>query len=286
MITGSLALIGFPFLTGFYSKDLILEISFGKYTLFGYISYLLGIISAFFTAFYSVRLICLGFLTKPSGYKQIICFSYDSGNFICIALTFLCFLSIFIGYLSKDCFVGVGNNLYNSTVYIKLSNYNLLDSEFIKQFFKLLPLLFSFCGFITAFVFFVFKPFILFYFKQSLIGKQFYYFLNRKWFIDKIYTEYCVQNFFKFSYSTSYKIIDRGIVEIFGPTGFCNIALKIGSSFHIVQSNFIYHYTLIVLVGITLFFWLFKIVVWLKLFIDCRLYLIIFFVSFFIFSLN
>ena len=69
VIIGSLALIGFPFLTGFYSKDFILEISFSRYNLFGYVSYTLGIISAFFTAFYSMRLICLTFLLKPTGFK-------------------------------------------------------------------------------------------------------------------------------------------------------------------------------------------------------------------------
>ena len=74
------------------------------------------------------------------------------------------------------------------------------------------------------------------------------------------------------------------IIEIFGSTGFCNIALKIGSNFHSVQTNFIYHYTLTVLVGVTLFFGLFKIWVWLKLFIDYRLCLILFLISFFKFS--
>lgn len=178
MVTGSIALIGFPFLTGFYSKDLILEISISKYTLFGYTSYLFGTISAFFTAFYSMRLVCLSFLIKPAGYKQIICFAYDSGNFICIALTFLCFFSVFAGYLSKDYFVGIGNSLYNSTVYIKLNHYNLPDSEFVEQSFKFLPLFLSFCGFFIAFVLFIFKPIFIFFFKQSWIGQKFYYFLN------------------------------------------------------------------------------------------------------------
>ena len=281
VITGSIALIGFPFLTGFYSKDLILEISFSKYTLFGYTSYLLGTVSAFFTAFYSMRLICLSFLIKPTGYKQIICFTYDSGIYICIALIFLCFFSIFVGYLSKDYFVGIGNSIYNSTIYIKLNHYNLTDSEFIMHFFKFLPLLLSFSGLFIAFIFFIFKPVFLFSFKQSLIGRKFYYFLNKKWFVDKIYTEYCVQNFFKFSYSSSYKIIDRGIIEIFGPTGFCNIALNISLNFHKVQTNFIYHYTLTVLVGVTLFIGLFKTWVWLNLFVDYRLCLILFLISFF-----
>ena len=77
VVIGSLALTGFPFLTGFYSKDLILEVAYGKYTILGYFSYFLGTFSAFFTAFYSTRLLYLTFLTKPTGYRQVISFAYD-----------------------------------------------------------------------------------------------------------------------------------------------------------------------------------------------------------------
>ena len=52
MVIGSLALMGFPFLTGFYSKDVILEMAYAKYTLTGNFAHWLGTISAFFTSFY------------------------------------------------------------------------------------------------------------------------------------------------------------------------------------------------------------------------------------------
>ena len=61
MLTGSLSLLGFPFLTGFYSKDVILELSFAHYTVSGLFAYWLGTVSVFFTAFYSCRLLHLTF---------------------------------------------------------------------------------------------------------------------------------------------------------------------------------------------------------------------------------
>src|SRR3989338_2795459 len=61
MLIGSLSLMGFPFLTGFYSKDVILELTYSKYTFSGNFAYCLGLISAFFTSFYSFRLLYLTF---------------------------------------------------------------------------------------------------------------------------------------------------------------------------------------------------------------------------------
>ena len=78
MVIGSLALIGFPFLTGFYSKDVILEVAYGKYSTEGHFSYTLGTIGAFLTAFYSTRLLYLTFLSSPNGYKSVITHAYDS----------------------------------------------------------------------------------------------------------------------------------------------------------------------------------------------------------------
>jgi NADH-ubiquinone oxidoreductase chain 5 len=69
MLIGSLALGGFPFLSGYYSKDLILEVAYTKYELHSLFAYSLGSISAFFTAFYSVRLLYLTFLGNTNIFK-------------------------------------------------------------------------------------------------------------------------------------------------------------------------------------------------------------------------
>ena len=282
VIIGSLALTGFPFLTGFYSKDLILEVAYGKYSLLGYFSYFLGTFGAFFTAFYSTRLIYLTFLTKPAGYRQIISFAYDSGKNITIALSCLAIPSIFIGYFTKDMVVGVGTGFFNTAIYTNLVNISIFDAEFIVLFYKLLPVCLSFLGILLAFFLYHFKSAFLYKIKTSVIGKKAYNFLNRKWFFDKIYNEFLGQFFFNFGYSVSYKFVDRGIFEILGPTGLSIVALKIGTNFHKTQTGYLYHYTLLILIGVTFLIGLRQLWFIFDFFIDYRLIILIFVLIFFL----
>lgn len=284
IVIGSLALIGFPFLTGFYSKDLILEVAYGKYTTLGYFSYTLGTVGAFLTAFYSTRLLYLTFLSKPTGHRKVICYAYDSGPQITFALGCLTIPSMFVGYYTKDMIVGVGSQFFGTAIYVNMQNFNLFDAEFIPTFYKVLPVNLSLLGFISAFLLYNFRSDILFRLKTSFIGKKLYSFLNRKWFFDKIYNEYFGQFFFKFGYSISYKFIDRGIFEILGPTGLSSLALKVGNNLHKMQSGNIYHYTLIILVGITLLFGLRQLWLVFGLFIDYRIFILVLMASFFIAS--
>jgi len=282
IIIGSLALIGFPFLTGFYSKDLILEISYSKYSVLGLFSYCLGTVVAYFTAYYSMRLIFLTFLSKPYGYKKVVCFAYDSGLNISIALICLAIPSVLIGYYCKDLMVGIGNSTFNSVIFINIKNFNLFDAEFMNFFFKSLPVCFALFGFISAFFIYVLNFKLLFRLKVSAIGKKIYYFLNRKWFFDKLYNEYLGQFFFKFSYSTSYKFIDKGIFEIFGPSGLSLIITKLGLNLNKLQTKYIYHYTSIILIFLGLFFFLREIWFIFEFFLDYRLFVTVVVLNFFI----
>jgi NADH-ubiquinone oxidoreductase chain 5 len=110
MLIGSLSLAGFPFLSGFYSKDIILELAFIKYEISSLFAFWLGSISAFLTAFYSFRLLYLTFLDKPKSYKSIIKLSHESSIILGFPLFFLSIGSIFMGYLLEDLFLGIGSN--------------------------------------------------------------------------------------------------------------------------------------------------------------------------------
>lgn len=253
MITvGSLALTGFPFLTGFYSKDLILESAFSAYNSLGYFSYFFGTLGAFLTSFYSIRLIFLTFLSKPNGFKKIICYSKDSGNIIKFVLGCLSLPSVLIGFYSKDLLVGIGSSFFFNSVFNNVSFF-IFDAELIPLFYKILPVFLGTVGLFFAFFAYYFGSYLLFKIKSIDAGLFIYNFLNRKWYFDKIYNNFLGQFFFKVGYSSSYKFLDRGIFEIIGPTGLALISFNFSLTFHKLQNNLLYHLTISVFISLTCF---------------------------------
>lgn len=274
MLIGSFALMGFPFLTGFYSKDVILEVAYGKFNNIGHFSYILGTISAFLTAFYSMRLLYLTFLSKPNNYKSIIFNAKESSYQINSVLFILTIPSIFIGFYTKDMFIGLGSDFWENAIFVLPENMNRIDSEFIHQSLKLLPVFLSISGAFLAFFLYTFNSNFLFKIKTSLIGKKFYNFLNRKWFFDKVYNEYISQIGLSFGYKICYKIIDRGIIEILGPMGLSQIILKKSRYFYGFQSGYIYHYTLLFLIASTILLGLRQFWLIFNLYLDYRLFIL------------
>lgn len=251
-LTGSLSLMGFPFLTGFYSKDLILEVSFASFSETGHFAYWLGTVGAFFTAFYSTRLLFFAFLSETNAYKNVIKHAHDVPLAMGIPLGILAFGSIFIGYLSRDMFVGLGTNFWNNAIYINPVNVQMIDAEFLPTFIKMLPVIFSFSGLFSAFYLYFFKFKFLYQLKTSNVGLYFYNFLNRKWYFDKIYYEFVNQYMLKIGYNYSYKMIDKGLIEMFGPYGLATIFSFLSQQFILLQTGFIYNYSLLILIS-TLF---------------------------------
>ena len=70
------------------------------------------------------------------------------------------------------------------------------------------------------------------------------------WFFDKVYNEFIAQYFFTISYTVTYKTIDRGIIEIFGPMGMSSIISKKALLLSKLQTGYLYHYTFLMLVGL------------------------------------
>jgi NADH-ubiquinone oxidoreductase chain 5 len=241
-LIGSFALMGFPFLAGFYSKDVILEVSYATYTVCGHFSYILGTLAAFATAFYSVRLLYLVFLSSPNGNKNVIFNAHEGTARMTAPLFMLCILSIFIGFLSKDLFIGFGTDFWGSAIFVSPFRYTLPDIEFIDLRFKILPLIVTILGASSSFFLYKYGLFDYYSLKKSPLFKKFYNFFNKKWYFDRIYNELVSQSTLKFSYHYFYKMIDRGLIEKLGPFGIVNTLDKGIQEVKTLQSGFVIHY--------------------------------------------
>ena len=241
ILVGSLSLMGFPFLTGFYSKDLILELTYDKYYII--FAYWLGAFSALLTAFYSIRLIYLTFITDTNSRKEDLLKVHEPSWNIMIPLLLLAFGSIFVGYLGKE---------------IVLSN---VVSPIISSLVKVGPLLLSLLGATLALI--IYNNVIVTEYKWNIskemikwIRKGYhviYTFFNSAWQFNYIINHFFVNNIWKFGHLITYRIIDRGILEIIGPRGISKVLIKLTQIISNFQSGMVFNYALVMIVFTTLF---------------------------------
>nr|YP_010881069.1 NADH dehydrogenase subunit 5 [Moerckia flotoviana]QDE10619.1 NADH dehydrogenase subunit 5 [Pallavicinia lyellii]WIA66571.1 NADH dehydrogenase subunit 5 [Moerckia flotoviana] len=253
MLIGSLSLIGFPFLTGFHSKDVILEPAYTKYTISGNFSFWLGSVSVFFTSYYSFRLLFLTLPAPTNSFKRDLSKCHDAPILMAIPLILLAFGSIFAGYSAKDMMIGSGTNFWANSPFILPRNEILAESEFATPtIIKLIPILFSTLGSFVAYsVNFVANP-LIFALKTSTFGNRLYCFFNKRWFFDKVFNDFLARSFLRFGYEVSFKALDKGAIEILGPYGISYTIREMAQRISKIQSGFVYHYAFVMLLGLTI----------------------------------
>jgi NADH-quinone oxidoreductase subunit L len=262
-LIGSMSLIGFPFLTGFYSKDSILEAGYATYTIGGDFGYFLAAISVICTSYYSFRLLFLSYLRKSGSFRKSLEKLHDAPPLMALPLLPLAMGSLWVGFCAKDMMIGLGTDFWGNSLFILPTNLIQLESEYIPMSQKLSPLLYTIIGLFLAFLLNYRFPFFSYgvsvdhfspLLNQLYVGwgvRNLYTFLNRRWFFDKVYNHWLVETLLLFGYHTSWKRLDKGFFEILGPFG-------IGKSFPIwsqqlgkLQSGMVYHYAVMILLGVT-----------------------------------
>jgi len=250
MLTGSLSLLATPFLTGFYSKDLILELAFGHYSFSGMYAYILGSITAGITAFYSFRLISLVFLTNPNGNKQSYLNSHESTLLTIIPLFILALFSIFFGYIFSDLFIGIGSDFFQNAIFTHPNNIALVEAEFsLLPIVKLLPFILSVSGAIIAIYLYHLQPLFLINLTNSKFNRNIYAFLNGKYYFDVIYNHF-IFNIGLLLGNRISKEIDRGAIELLGPYGLSNYFYKTGNNLAKLDTGVITTYSLYITIAL------------------------------------
>ena len=222
-----------------------MELTLAQYTISGSFAYWLGTISALFTSFYSFRLLFLTFINNPQSSLTNFKFSGESPLSMSLPLFLLAIGSIFIGYLGKDAFIGIGSSFFTHSIFVLPSHITLINAEFLSPFTKLIPVISSILGALLA---------ILFYSEsRSLFFKKIYIFLSNKWHFDYIYNNYVVKPIFLWGHNVSYKVLDKGLFEAIGPTGLSNGIRYLSTIFSKLQSGQVYNYAFTIILFTTLY---------------------------------
>jgi NADH-ubiquinone oxidoreductase chain 5 len=251
MLIASLSLVAIPFMTGFYSKDFILESAYGQFYFSSIVIYFIATIGAMFTTLYSVKVLYLTFLTNPNGpiinYKQV----HEADIYMSLPLIILALFSIFFGYLTKDIFIGLGSGFFvDNSLYIHPSHEIMLDTEFaVPIVFKLLPLIFTLSLSTIAIIFSEFIATWLIYFKLSKIGYNIFGFFNQRFLIEMFYNNYITGIILKLGGQTT-KIIDKGSVELLGPYGLEKSLVNLSNNINSLSTGIVTSYALYILAGL------------------------------------
>jgi hypothetical protein len=254
ILIASLSLAAFPFLTGFYSKDLILESAFGQFTFSGVSVYAISTIGAIFTTLYSVKVIYLTFLANPNGSLKAIRHAHEGDFFLTFPLIILAVFSIFFGYFTKDLFIGLGSNFFvDNSIFIHPVHEILVDTEFaVPTLFKLLPFIFTISFSILAIVLSEFLPGIVLNFKLSRLGRNIYGFFNQRFLVEMFYNNYITNLVLHLGGQTT-KVLDKGSIELIGPFGLEKGLISFSKSLTKLSTGVVTSYALYILVGLISF---------------------------------
>jgi NADH-ubiquinone oxidoreductase chain 5 len=271
MLIASLSLIALPFMTGFYSKDLILESAYGKFFLSSLFVYVVAIIAAIFTTLYSIKILYLSFFSNPNGllidYNKV----HESNFFMSIPLIILSIFSIIFGYFAKEIYIGLGSDFFlDNSIYIHPINEIMINTEnIIPVLIKMLPFMLSVLFFILYItVINIFKIFNIIFIKNiieyrinlyiktiytfNLIVYFVFSFFNQRALFEFYYNKFISQVILNLGGQTT-KFIDKGSVEYLGPYGLEVGLLYLGNKLSKLDTGLVTYYALYIMSGFIIY---------------------------------
>ena len=244
MIVGTLALTGFPFFSGFYSKEAIIEFAYLKGNTLGYYVVAIGIFTALLTAIYSWRLIFKTFHGTYENKELKIDSIHESPYVMLVPLIVLAIGSIFAGFFFKELFIGqyASNNFWSDSIKFLSPISTDHPPLWIVYFTPAIVVL----SIPIAYYLFVKNKDITNWLVNE--NKPLYNFLINKWYFDELY-EYLFVRTFKRIGIFFWKNIDLKTIDRFGPDGISNLIKKLSIRAVKFQSGYIYQYAFIMLLG-------------------------------------
>ncbi len=250
MWIGSLALAGFPFFSGYYSKDMVLEAAFASRTFLGEIAFWLGCLAALLTAFYSWRLIFLVFHGKSRAKKEVYEKVHESPNIMTIPLLPLALGAVFSGWFGYEIFVGEHmNEFWKDSIFILSEHRSMINAHNVSTLIKKTPVLFASVGILMAILFYLIFPKI-----PIFISKKLYYLYKlsfNKWYFDEIYQSIFVDKFLKIGFFF-WDVGDKKTIDFYGPDGLSKTINNFSKNMVLLQTGYVYHYAFAMMIGVVI----------------------------------
>jgi NADH-quinone oxidoreductase subunit L len=244
MFIGTLALTGFPLTAGYFSKDKIIEAAYASNNPLAVYAFVLTVVAAGLTAFYSWRLMFKTFHGEPHDEEHYEA-AHESPYWMLIAIVVLAVGCFAAGYPFVDMFAGARvDDFFRESV--KMHPHLLEEMEQIPEYVKLLPFVMMVIGFVVSYLFYIRRPYI----PEELAEQQplLYQFLLNKWYFDELYDLIFVGPA-KAIGRFLWKKGDGWLIDGFGPDGVSARVLDITRNVVKIQTGYLYHYAFAMLIG-------------------------------------
>jgi NADH-quinone oxidoreductase subunit L len=263
MTVGTLALTGFPLTAGFFSKDAIIEVAHASHRETAHYAFILLVIAAFLTSFYSWRLVFMAFFGKPRHDEKTASHVHESPWVMLAPLVLLAIGALVAGFAAKDFFIGEGYGAFwRSALFTKPDNRILEEAHHAPAWIAALPTVMMVLGFAVAWL-----SYIAFPETPKTVMRMFkpiHAFLYNKWYFDELYDFIFVRPM-KWLSRMLWKVGDGLVIDGLGPDGISARVIDITNRVVRLQTGFVYHYAFVMLVGIALIVTYFAWVYWAQL---------------------
>src|SRR5262249_29027122 len=245
MLVGTLSLTGFPLTAGFVSKDAIIEATYAAHSQVGTYAFMLTLVSAILTSFYSWRLMFLAFEGKPREPRDVLEHAHEPPWTMGLPLILLALGSLLAGGLFAHLFIGGGQAEFWRGSLVT----HTAEGHQAPLWVALAPTVAMAVGFAVAWYFYITNPLVPFGLTKRFRGV--YLFLFNAWYFDALYDALFVRpakRLGRFLWKTG----DGAIIDGLGPDGVAARVIDITNRVVKLQSGYIYHYAFVMLVGVAI----------------------------------
>jgi NADH-quinone oxidoreductase subunit L len=245
MVIGTLALTGFPLTAGYFSKDAIIESAYASHNPFAAYGFLMTVVAAGLTSFYSWRLIFKTFHGEPHDREHYEA-AHEAPLWMLVPIGILAAGSIFAGFPFRELFAGHGvEEFFRES--LKMNPHIIEEMHQIPESIATLPTVMMVVGFLVSWLFYIRRP----YLPVELAKQQplLYQFLLNKWYFDELYDLIFVRSA-KWIGRVLWKGGDGYIIDGFGPDGVSAWVLDVTRNVVRLQTGYLYHYAFAMLVGV------------------------------------